>query len=116
MDCTLPGSSVHGIFQARVLEWVASDFSARSILLYVIFFTVNVQKWFHLLISTLISYQFFVPKIPHPFKTKHLQLEIIILSEICQKEKGKYHDITYMWDLKYGANGHTYKTETDPQN
>ena len=23
MDCSLPGSSVHGIFQARVLEWVA---------------------------------------------------------------------------------------------
>jgi len=22
MDCSLPGSSVHGIFQARVLEWV----------------------------------------------------------------------------------------------
>ena len=23
MDCSLPGSSAHGIFQARVLEWVA---------------------------------------------------------------------------------------------
>ena len=22
MDCSLPGSSVHGIFQARILEWV----------------------------------------------------------------------------------------------
>ena len=28
MDCSLPGSSVHGIFQARVLEWGASAFSA----------------------------------------------------------------------------------------
>ena len=27
MDCSLPGSSIHGIFQARVLEWVASAFS-----------------------------------------------------------------------------------------
>ena len=27
MDCSLPGSSVHRIFQARVLEWVASAFS-----------------------------------------------------------------------------------------
>ena len=27
MDCRLPGSSVHGIFQARVLEWVAISFS-----------------------------------------------------------------------------------------
>ena len=30
MDCSLPGSSVHGIFQARVPEWVASSFSRRS--------------------------------------------------------------------------------------
>ena len=27
MNCSLPGSSVHGIFQARVLEWVAIAFS-----------------------------------------------------------------------------------------
>ena len=29
MDCSLPGSSVHGIFQARVLEWAAIAFSER---------------------------------------------------------------------------------------
>ena len=28
MDCSLPGSSFHGIFQASVLEWVAIAFSA----------------------------------------------------------------------------------------
>ena len=28
MDCSLPGSSVHGIFQAKVLEWGAIAFSA----------------------------------------------------------------------------------------
>ena len=27
MDCTLPGSSIHGIFQMRVLEWSAFAFS-----------------------------------------------------------------------------------------
>ena len=27
MDCSLPGPSIHGIFQARVLEWVAISFS-----------------------------------------------------------------------------------------
>ena len=27
MDCSLPGSSIHGIFQARVLEWSAIAFS-----------------------------------------------------------------------------------------
>ena len=30
MDCCPPGSSVHGIFQARVLEWGAIAFSGDS--------------------------------------------------------------------------------------
>ena len=30
MDCSLPGSSTHGIFQARILEWVAISFSRGS--------------------------------------------------------------------------------------
>ena len=30
MDCSLPGSSVHGISQARILEWVAISFSMGS--------------------------------------------------------------------------------------
>ena len=30
MDCSLPGSSVHGILQARMLEWVAVSFSRGS--------------------------------------------------------------------------------------
>ena len=30
MDCNLPDSSVHGVFQARILEWVAIPFSTRS--------------------------------------------------------------------------------------
>ena len=29
MDCSLPGSSIHGIFQARVLEWGAIAFSSH---------------------------------------------------------------------------------------
>ena len=38
MDCSPPGSAVHGIFQARVLEWVAiafSEYSSRLLLLYI---------------------------------------------------------------------------------
>ena len=31
MDCSLPGSSVHGIFQARVLEWGAIAFSSQEL-------------------------------------------------------------------------------------
>ena len=30
MDCSPPGSSIHGIFQASVLEWVAISFSRGS--------------------------------------------------------------------------------------
>ena len=32
MDCSLPGSSIHGIFQARVLEWGAIAFSDLSMM------------------------------------------------------------------------------------
>ena len=31
VDCSLPGSSVHGIFQARVLQWVAIAFSEYNV-------------------------------------------------------------------------------------
>ena len=30
MDCSPPGCSIHGIFQARILEWVAISFSRGS--------------------------------------------------------------------------------------
>ena len=30
MDCSPPGSSVHGILHARILEWVAIPFSRES--------------------------------------------------------------------------------------
>ena len=30
MDCSLPGSSIHGIFQERALEWGATAFSAEN--------------------------------------------------------------------------------------
>ena len=45
-----------------------------------------------------------------------MQLEILILSEVSQKEKDKYHYvITYLWNLIYGTNEPTYKTETGSQ-
>ena len=30
MNCSLPGSSIHEIFQARILEWIAISFSKRN--------------------------------------------------------------------------------------
>ena len=49
MDCSLPGSSVHGICQARVLEWVAIAFSERNplgldFLLVFVFELFNLKK------------------------------------------------------------------------
>ena len=42
MDCSLPGSSVHGIFQARVLKWGAIAFShIKSIVPWKIDIAVN---------------------------------------------------------------------------
>ena len=43
LDCSLPGSSVHGIFQARLLEWVAISFSKRKLP------TENMKKLFEAL-------------------------------------------------------------------
>ena len=35
-----------------------------------------------------------------PFAPTWRDLEIVILSEVSQTEKDKYHDIAYMWNLK----------------
>ena len=44
MDCSRPGSSVHGIFQARVLEWGAIAFSEGMIELYYYHFATTNEK------------------------------------------------------------------------
>ena len=47
MDCSLPGSSVHGIFQARVLEWVAISFSYIYLhTYYMVLNIVGLLRWF----------------------------------------------------------------------
>ena len=65
MDCSPPGSSVHGIFQARVLEWGAIAFSERVLL---------GHKKNEIL----------------PSAKTWMNLEGIMLSEISQTEKDKY--------------------------
>ena len=47
-----------------------------------------------------------------PFAATRMDLEIIILGEVSQTEKDKYHDITYMWNLKYDTNELIYKTDS----
>ena len=52
MDCSLPGSSTHGIFQARVLEWGAIAFSEclfRTVQKTPHFLYVRVQFWYQII-------------------------------------------------------------------
>ena len=51
MDCSLPGSSIHGIFQARVLEWVAIVFSKIYIYIY-----TRVLEWVAIVFSYIYIY------------------------------------------------------------
>ena len=48
--------------------------------------------------------------ITQPFSATWMDLEIIRLSEVSQKERQIPYDITYMWNLKYDTNEHIYKT------
>ena len=43
MDCSPPGSSIHGIFQARVLEWGAIAFSNTQLRQIFIYFTTHMK-------------------------------------------------------------------------
>ena len=49
------------------------------------------------------------------FSETWMQLEILILSEISQKEKEKYHKKRLYVESKYGTNEPIYRTETDSQ-
>ena len=50
-----------------------------------------------------------------PFAATWMALEIIILREVSQKERDKYHDITYVESKKNDTNELIYKTEIDSQ-
>ena len=83
MDCSLPGSPVHGIFQARVLEWSAIAF---SIAFYTVIYTLNgllVLKKSEIM----------------PSAATWMDLEIIILSEVSQTEKDKYHIVLHICEI-----------------
>ena len=71
MDCSLPGSSIHGIFQARVLEWGAIAFSnvlyIDSVKLFSIFYSfttfllcsVHLLFLLYVIISTVILFMYY---------------------------------------------------------
>ena len=47
VDCSLPGSSVHGIFQARELEWGAIAFSNMHMYIYIYTLFKATRKEYH---------------------------------------------------------------------
>ena len=63
MDCSLPGSSIHGIFQARVLEWGAIAFSLMllevRIILIFMFSNLRLQPLLLILLIS-IPYDFYI--------------------------------------------------------
>ena len=65
MDCSRPGSSISGIFQARVLEWGAIAFSAME------YYSALKRNTFESVLM------------------RQMNLEPIIQSEVSQKEKDK---------------------------
>ena len=76
MDCSLPGSSIHGIFQWTVLEWGAIAFSHWDI-------TQSLKKR-NTFESVLIRW---------------INLEPITQSEVSQKVKDKYHILTHIYGI-----------------
>ena len=63
MDCSLTGSSVHGIFQARVLEWVAIAFSIVEASMWLIFVCASnilESNVYSLIVEILYIYIYFI--------------------------------------------------------
>ena len=75
MDCSLPGSSAHGIFQARVLEWGAIAFSAME------YYSAIKKNTFE---SVLMRW---------------MKLEPIIQTEVSQKGKHQYSILTHIYGI-----------------
>ena len=46
-----------------------------------------------------------------PFAATWMELETLILSEVSQKEKDKYHMISHIWNLIYGTNEPFHRKE-----
>ena len=83
MDCSPPGSSVHGIFQARVMEWSAIAFSTKWLSLDILSICLVIHseflecKWLRLLKKTIWQH---LPKWQKqmPFRLSHLSSDNVL--------------------------------------
>ena len=92
MDYSPPSSSIHGIFQARVLEWVAIAFSWKQPS------CPSTDEWIKKLryIYTREYYSAIKRNTFESVLMRWMNLEPIIQSEVSQKEKDKYHLLTHI--------------------
>ena len=82
MDCRLPGSSVRGIFQAGILEWVTMPFSRES---------SQPRDWTHL---SCIGRQ-----IVYHWATRESSKKSLGISEEILKELGLFDVLNYMGNI-----------------
>ena len=80
MDCSLPGSSIHGIFQARELEWGAIAFST--------------MEYYSMEYYSIIKKNTFESAL-----MRWMKLEPILESEVSQKEKHQYSIIMHIYGI-----------------
>ena len=114
VDCTLPGSSVHGILQARILEWVIISFSRGSshskdfmtlwfrclflfTVIFILFCNFTILYWF-CYISTWIRHRY--THVPHPEQSSLLPPHTIPLSRPSAPAPNiQYHSLNLDWWL-----------------
>ena len=89
MDCSLPGSPFHGIFQARIVDWVPIPFSQG------VFLTQEIKPG-----SPASQADSLLSEQPREQSKSERECQIL-------------YDVICMWNLKYDTNDHSYKTEAD---
>ena len=107
MDCRLSGYSVHGISQARVLEWGAIAFSMFIAALFIIARTWKqprcplADEWVRKLwyIYTIEYYSAIKKNTCESVLMRWMKLEPIIQSEVSQKEKHQYSILTHIYGI-----------------
>ena len=85
MDCSLPGSSVHGIFQAIVLEWIAI-FGSKRCYKYTCFWAIYFSPW--LIHQQILSSSFFF------FKSY-----LLYLQKLCSTSVHSSLPVLFYWSV-----------------
>ena len=102
VDCSSPDSSVHGILQARILEWVAISFSrgsnpsllhSRQILYHLSHGLYHAEQWKAESISCKIRNKTFQVELVNPTNTCALFISAVVLLKVLFKLKCTYKSL-----------------------